>query len=587
MTGLVERIDELLEARYRSADLGNQPDILDETIFILLSRQTRDTVYRTIFRDLRRQFTTWDAVRQADATALEAVLRPAGFQRQRAEQLQALLDLVDTTNASKQIGPYGAPAVDLTLEFLHELDDGAAEAYLLNLPGIGPKSARCVLAYSLGRPAFAVDTHVHRIISRLKLVASTGRKTDHDPFQEAVPPEIRKRLHMNMVHHGRAVCRTNHERCGECVLVSFCKRGQGRLADDRPVAVDLFAGAGGLGLGFRQAGFRLGLAIEPDRNAAQTYRFNHPGTPVIEGKVTARTRAADIRGALPKGTGIDAVIAGPPCQGYSRSGRRKPEASANTLYQHVARLARQLRTEYVVLENVPGIRSVSGHGFLEPIQSALEAAGYTIDAHLLRASDFGAPQRRLRYFFIGRRRRRHRVVAPPAPSPTHRRFGTPAGPGTPAEETRALLDVLGDIPILEAGVVSEPGYLDASGTEYLNMSTMRHARRVVERIARIDPGEGPLSYRRLEHTEAQTLVAGHRALPVHPELNRTISAREAALIQSFPLNYLFLGPRGSHPLQVANAVPPMLARAVAEELLAAHAGPHGTRNRSSSQTCQE
>jgi DNA (cytosine-5)-methyltransferase 1 len=567
LTGVLERIDELLEARYRSADLGNFSGILDETVFILLARQTRDTVYRRVYRDLRAEYPSWESLLDADPVDVEALLRPSGFHRQRAAQLRQLLGHVDTVNSERQIGPYGKGAADLTLEFLHKMSDTGAEKFLCSLPGIGPKSARCVLAYSLDRPAFAVDTHVHRIVCRLGLVESNGRKVDHDPFQNIVPKPMRKRLHMNLVHHGRAVCRTSSERCGDCPLVSFCERGRQRVGDERPVVVDLFAGAGGMGLGFREAGCRIGLAVEPDRNAAQTYRFNHPGTPVIEARINARTRAADLRGLLPAGTEVHAVIAGPPCQGYSMSGRRRPEATSNTLYRHVARLSRQLHTEYLVLENVPGIRSVRGQSFLQPIQSSIETAGYSVQAHLLRASDFGVPQRRLRYFFLSRRRRRHRVSAPPAPLATHRPANCDAGPDRPPEQTQKVQEILGTVPALPAGTVAEPGYVDSDGTEYLNMSTMRHSDEVIEKIARIKPGKGPLSYRRLDGVEASTLIAGHRAMPVHPQLNRTISAREAALIQGFPLDYFFCGPRASHPLQIANAVPPPLARAVATGLI--------------------
>src|SRR5439155_5690430 len=94
-----------------------------------------------------------------------------------------------------------------------------------------------------------------------------------------------------------------------------------------------------------------------------------------------------------------------------------------------------------------------------------------------------------------------------------------------------------------------------------------HGPEVVRKIQKIKPGEGPISYRRLERSEARTLIAGHRALPVHPTQHRAISVREAATIQGFPRNYIFCGPRTEQPLQVANAVPPPLAEAVARTVL--------------------
>jgi len=566
-SGLIERIDELLEARYRSADLFNLDDPLQEVVFILLSQQTREAVYRRVYGDLRRRYPRWVDALAAPVAELETVMLPAGFQRRKARQLKQLLRAVARANRDRGIGPGGTPAADLTLSFLADLDDAAAERFLVGLPGIGPKSARCVLSYSLDRAAFAVDTHVHRIFRRLGVVPSAGRKSDHDPFQEAVPADRRKRLHINLVHHGRDVCRSRNERCGECVLVSFCERGREAVSrpSPAPVAVDLFAGAGGLGAGFLREGYRVKLAIEAERHAAQTYRLNNPGVPVIEAQITDKTRAAALRRYMPRAEKVDVVLAGPPCQGYSAAGSRRHDDPKNVLYGHVARLARQLGAECVVLENVPGVQRVNGHGFLNAIVDSLTDAGYAVAPHLLRACDFGVPQRRVRYFFIARRGRRSDPVS--KPSATHRRNGEIPRGGEDLPETPALLEVLGAVPVLGAGVDAER-FVTADGRELLNMSTMRHSERVIRRIATFKSGEEPISYRRLGPVEARTIIAGHRALPVHPVEHRTISVREAALVQGFPLDYFFCGPRADQPLQVANAVPPPLAAAVARHLKA-------------------
>lgn len=562
--GLIERIDELLEARYRSADLFNLDDPLEEVVFILLSQQTREAVYRRVYGELRRRYPQWVDAAAAPVRKLEAVMRPAGFQRRKALQLKLLLGAVAEANRERGIGPSGKPPDDLTLSFLSELDDEAAERFLVALPGIGPKSARCVLSYSLDRATFAVDTHVHRIFRRLSVTPSAGRRADHDPFQDAVPAARRKRLHINLVHHGREVCRSQNERCGECVLVSFCGRGRETVSalDSSPVAVDLFAGAGGLGSGFQAEGYRVALAVEAERHAAQTYRLNNPGVPVIEAKISEKTRAASLRRYMPVTPKVDVLLAGPPCQGYSAAGSRRPEDPQNQLFGHVARLARQLGVEYAVLENVPGVRRVNGHGFLHAIVGSLAEAGFAVAPHLLRASDFGVPQRRLRYFFLARRGRRSAPVT--KPQSTHRRHGELPG-GRELPETPALVDLLKELPVLGAGVDAERLIID-DGHEFLNMSTMRHSDRVVRRIASFKPGEEPISYRRLGPVEARTIIAGHRALPVHPVEHRTISVREAAVVQGFPLDYFFCGPRAEQPLQVANAVPPPLAAAVARHL---------------------
>ena len=168
--GIIERIDELLEAKYRSADLGNLEDPLAETVYILLSRQTREVVYGRVFADIRQRYVRWADVLKAPEAEVAEVLRPTGFQRQRARQLHALLTHVAAANEARGVGPAANPPQDLTLDFIHSLSDAEAEAFLCSLPGIGPKSARCVLAYSLERATFAVDTHVHRIFTRLGLV---------------------------------------------------------------------------------------------------------------------------------------------------------------------------------------------------------------------------------------------------------------------------------------------------------------------------------------------------------------------------------------------------------------------------------
>lgn len=569
MRSLLECIDELLESRYRSADLGNIEDPLAETVFILLSRQTRDSIYRNLFANLRKRFPRWLDLLAARLPVIERVLRPAGFQRQRARQLKALLRAVYKDNIDRGVGPGNFPKTDLTLDYLRYMPPGNAERFLVSLPGIGPKSARCVLTYSLNQRRFPVDTHVHRIFTRLELGNPQGRKRDHDPFEALVPRRMRKRLHVNLVHHGRAICRTQQPECSKCVLVSFCAYGLSRIAGrekNKPVALDLFAGVGGMGSGFRHAGYRIALAVEKDRNAAQTYRANNPGVPVVELDVRA-LGATKIRKVIPGLRQVDIVLAGPPCQGYSVAGRREPQDPRNTLFRHVGRLAQELRACIVVFENVPGLRCVKGMGFLNRVLSSLRARGYSARAYLLRACDYGIPQVRTRYFILARRR--STGGAPSSPSPTHY---PPGGKRNPELlRTPTVIQALKGLPKFGPGVEAE-WHLRKDGSVLLNGSTMHHSSRVVAKISQIRPGGGPMSYRRLECDLARTLVAGHRALPVHPRLNRTISVREAARLQGFPDTYVFCGPRAEQPLQVANAVPPPLGKIIAVHLYTALRG---------------
>lgn len=560
---VIDRVDELLEVAHRSGDLGNVEDVLSETVYILLSLNTRETVYRSVFADLRRRFPRWIDVASVASHELERLLRPGGLQSQRATHLQALLEAVRRDNCRRGM-VLASDNDDLTLEYLHDMADSEVEAFLVSLPGVGRKTARCVMAYALNRHTFAVDTHVARIFGRLGLVPRQ-EKPAHDLYQEIVPPRVRKRLHVNLIHHGRSVC-TSQPRCETCVLVSFCPIGQRQVAAEipQPVAVDLFAGAGGLGHGFRQAGWRIAVAVERDRNAAQTYRANNPGTAVVEADVT-EMRADDLRAVLP-GLNPVAVLAGPPCQGYSAAGARDPSDPQNRLYEDVVRVANELGADLIVLENVPGLRRVNGVGFSEDILAALNHQR-TAAHHELTASDFGVPQARRRVFFLAMGHTGGNAVD--SPPPTH---------------SVAADDDLGTTPTLESvlcgplevpsGTIEDTVILE-DGSLVTNSATMRHSQQVIDKIAEIKPGKGPISYRRLQRDLARTLVAGHRALPVHPWLNRTISVREAARIQGFPDSYVFCGPRSNQPIQVANAVPPPVAEALGRHLLA-HLGTEST-----------
>ena len=557
---VLDRVDELLEAAYGSADLGNLDDVLAETVYILLSRQTREAVYQRVYRDLRARYPEWVKVRCARASTLERILRPGGFGQQRATQLRQLLDAVDSFNQALRLGPHADQPTDLTLEFLRGWPESEAEELLESLPGIGPKSARCILSYALGHDRFAVDTHVRRVLARLGAVDDRAGKPNHDAFESVVPPRMRVRLHVNLVHHGRAVCHETDPKCSKCPLVSFCDTGRAAVADrvGDHSAVDLFAGAGAMGLGFEDAGFRIGVAVEIDPHAAQTYRLNHPGVAVLEAPVE-RVTGAILQAWVPNLPAPAVVFAGPPCQGYSAAGARSIGDARNLLFRHVSRIAGELEARSVMIENVPGVQRVNGVSYTARITASLREAGYMAwgEPANLRASDFGVPQNRRRLFFVGVR---PGDALPAPPRPTHSAPGQPPIPGLPL--TPKLADRLAGLPVLGPGEGGERLAM-ADGTLVLNSTVMRHSPAVVQKIAKIPAGGGPISYRRLNADIARTLVAGHRALPVHPTQNRAITVREAARIQGFPDGYFFCGPRASQPLQVANAVPPKLAAAVA------------------------
>jgi endonuclease III len=190
------RVAELLELRYRPASLGNFEDPLEEAVYILLSRQTTERAYQEAHRALRSRWPSWAALRDADESEICDVIKPAGFGQQKARQLKALL--VEVTAESERRG-FTKP----TLDWLRQETDEAAETYLTSPPGIGPKSARCILRYSLDRESFAVDTHIKRVLDRRGLVPDAGGKVRHDAYEAIVPPRLRQSLHVSLVHHGR------------------------------------------------------------------------------------------------------------------------------------------------------------------------------------------------------------------------------------------------------------------------------------------------------------------------------------------------------------------------------------------------
>lgn len=561
---VLQRVDELLEIKYRSADLGHNTDPLAEAIDIILKRQTRKPTHHESFANVpeRQRGLTWNPLAVADVPELANAIKAAGFSSSRAKQIEALLRAVAHDCRERGLGN------TITLDWLAEMGDHDAETYLLGLPGIGPKSARCILQYSLERAAFGVDTNARRVLGRLELVPINSSKVAHDEYETLVPPRMRQRLHVNLVHHGRTLCTSRAPRCADCPLISFCPVGRaGIKLDRRPVAIELFAGAGGLGLGFRQSGFNIAFAIEHDRDAAQTYRANHPGTVVAEWDLQG-ARGETIRQQLPHLDKITAVIGGPPCQGYSAAGRRDALDEKNKLFQHHIRLARELEARFILIENVPGMRSVNGVQFIEDVETHLREAGYHSRAGIVRASDYGVPQLRRRLIFTGQRLETGDAPAIPIGGYCGSlledcRCGRPKPP--------TVQQKLNEIPTIPMGVDAE--YLRLpDGSTLLNASTMLHSDAVVRKIATIEPGSGPISYRRLHLDLARTIVAGHRALPVHPTEHRTISTREAALLQGFPSTYVFCGSRSTQALQVANAVPPELGRAIAQTFLASLRG---------------
>ena len=216
------------------------------------------------------------------ATALD--MSTALAARDRGGTLDpAVTRRVETRSVSPDLHAKSAAAPGAVLERVDELLEAnyqssqlggpAAEAFSYALPVVGSKSARCLFSPAPGEDPFAADMHVRRVLGRLGVVEDNSGKPGRDTLEAVAPKVDRNRLHMNLAQHGRTVCTEVAPRCGNCSLVSFCETGRSRVAaaTGSEAVVDLFGGAGAMGLGFEQAGFRIAAAVEIERHAAQTY----------------------------------------------------------------------------------------------------------------------------------------------------------------------------------------------------------------------------------------------------------------------------------------------------------------------------
>jgi endonuclease III len=209
---LLRQATEILVREYGLPTHGNKSDPLDELVYIVLSSQTDETKYQAAHGALVREFPSLAAISLEDEDRIEQLIRPAGLSRVKARNLVCIL-----TQVERDLG-------ERSLNALYEWDDGRAEAYLCSLPGVGIKSARCVLMYSLGRRVMPIDTHNFRVLQRLgahDLPLPVRRW--HDAVQEMIPADIRHPLHVTLVAHGREVCKAAKPRCDVCPLRHICR----------------------------------------------------------------------------------------------------------------------------------------------------------------------------------------------------------------------------------------------------------------------------------------------------------------------------------------------------------------------------
>jgi len=617
----IRELARLLAVLHGTPHLGNKADPADELVYIILARKTREEAYQGAFSALKDRFRTWDALLCARRTTVERLLASSGLGEKKTRSLFGALARIRDEFGS------------CSLEGAKSWPDERLESFLCELPEVSRKSAYCIMLYSFGRSVFPVDTHVGRVLSRLGPYRELGldlEGLDHKHLQavlaDLIPPNLRYSLHVNLVVHGREVCRSQKPLCGQCDLKAFCRRRRreevARVQSlELPRMVDLFAGAGGLSEGFQRAGFRVDLALDSDPVACRTYRLNHPAVP--DDNVLCRdVRQVDVR-ELRRLLGrqrLDVLAGAPPCQGFSHVGQRSKRSKngysvltdpRNFLYEELIRFALDLKPRLVLMENVPGMKSAKNGklSFIDEAAAALGAGGYRTTIWRMNAACFGVPQERVRFFL---------VAAKGLPLPQMPK-GEYADTQVRASEAYALDPVCFDdatVDLPERGPddgtaiglwpperarypwrkldwLPKFGLLSQSRILY-NHTVRYHNDRDLELYSLLGPGEDSVhilenhgrddlmryrrdvfddKYARIDGAHPCKTIVAHLAKDgngyVHPTQARSISFREAARVQTFRDDYAFCGSPSDQWTHLGNAVPPVMAEAIARSLAAA------------------
>lgn len=631
---VIREIARLLALLYRTPRLGNPFDPVDELVYIMLSRKTREAAYQACYGALKKRFRSWDDLLDASPDEVEAILTSGGLVGKKVSGLFAALGTLRDTFGS------------CTLEPAMSWSDEALETFLCSIPEISRKSAYCIMMYAFGRAVFPVDTHVGRILSRLGIYAELGLDLsgkDHKQLQailaDMIPPNLRYSLHVNLLVHGKEVCKAQNPDCGHCELRNFCATYRAEAsaqlaASNAPTMIDLFSGAGGLSEGFMRAGFRPLLVIDKYTEALRSYRYNHPNVPenrVLDVDIT-RLSLEDIRKIIGDER-VDVLVGSPPCQGFSSAGFRSKaskfnwkleEDERNHLYRHMIDIALEFKPRLFLMENVPGMESLRVQGepsFLHRAADLLTEGGYRTKIWHLNAAAYGIPQDRNRCFLVAWQG----ISEPRRPKADYQDTSGSEAKDPDAEfefDAESLLPPLGvgdaifDLPPREANhaiaVELDPRTTvetSRRGQQFLqrlngqacskllfNHFVRYHNDRDLALYARMGQGENSVDairnglddlmvyrrdvfddkYSRLHEDKPSRTIVAHLSKDgnayIHPRQARSISLREAARLQTFHDGYVFCGAPSDQWIQVGNAVPPLLAEVIAKSYLKALKG---------------
>lgn len=214
----ISEIIRLLRKEYGSIIWRSRTDPLSELIMTILSQNTSDHNSRRAFNSLLTKFGSWEAVSEANVEDIAEAIKLGGLAQVKAPRIKQILQQIRAQRGSLELG------------FLKKMPVAEASEWLRSLPGVGPKTAACVLLFSLRKPVLPVDTHIYRVAKRLGLIDSkVSTEKAHEILGEMVPAEDVYQFHIHMIEHGRKVCKAQRPRCQECILLKVCPTGQALL----------------------------------------------------------------------------------------------------------------------------------------------------------------------------------------------------------------------------------------------------------------------------------------------------------------------------------------------------------------------
>ena len=349
--------------------------------------------------------------------------------------------------------------------------------------------------------------------------------------------------------------------------------------------IDLFCGCGGFSKGFEQAGFNISLGLDLWQDAITTYQYNFPSAHALTGDITNLSGADLLKFANLSAEDVDVIVGGPPCQGFSLSGKRMLEDPRNKLYKSFVDIVQQIKPKLFLMENVPGLIRLFDGRVKDEVIEDFSCIGYNVNMQILSSDEYGVPQQRKRVFFVGINTEKiFNTSYFSFPTPTH---GFDRNPLITCYDALSDLDFIsGEIALpekidYEKYPKSEYQFLMRKNSHNLfnHVSTIHTEQ--TKRIISMVPDGGNykdlppelwstrkvnIAWTRMNSKKpCFTIDTGHNH-HFHYRANRVPTVRESARIQSFPDDFKFVGIKTSQLKQVGNAVPPLLAQSIATEV---------------------